>query len=122
MSTKKLKKNLFNKIKEGKGIKLFKDNAYYYKNICASERDGVIEIYDTTTNVYRPLSVEEMSKLLLENIDKFCLKLKTKNLKERFAGHRHRFHIAIAKKNEKEKKFFYKRCVSDIKQLRKVLY
>jgi len=58
---------------------------------------------------------------MYKNIDDFCLKLKIKNLKERFGGHRHRFHIAIAKNNEKEKKFFYKRCVSDIKQLRKVL-
>jgi hypothetical protein len=123
MSNTKLQKNLFNRLKEGKGEKLFKDNAYYYKNICASERDGVIEIYDTTTNLYRPLSLKEMRSLMYtKNIDDFCLKLKTKNLRERFNGHRHRFHIAIAKNNEKEKKFFYKRCVSDIKQLRKVLY
>lgn len=122
MNTTQLQVTLFQKLESNKGIKLFKDNAYYYKNICASERDGVIEIYDTTTNIYRPLTIKEMSKLLVENIDEFCLKLKTKNLKERFTGHRHRFHIAIAKKNEKEKKFFYKRCVSDIKQLRKVLY
>lgn len=121
MSTNKLQESLFHKIKKGKGEKLFKNNAYYYKNICASEREGVFEIYDTTTNIYRPLSTNEMRSLMYKNIDDFCLKLKIKNLKERFGGHRHRFHIAIAKNNEKEKKFFYKRCVSDIKQLRKVL-
>tara|TARA_R110002167_G_scaffold31132_2_gene102582 strand:- start:398 stop:739 length:342 start_codon:yes stop_codon:yes gene_type:complete len=113
---------VFHRLKESKGSKLFEDNAYYYKNICASERDGQIEVYDTTSLLYRPLKESEMKILLYENIDEFCKKLKTKNLQERFAGHRHRFHIAIAKQNEKEKKFFYKRCVSDIKQLRKVLY
>lgn len=123
MNTNKPQEILFHKIKEEKGKKLFKNNAYYYKNICASERNGVYEIYDTTTNVYRPLSIDEMENLLKSNdLNDFCLDLKIKNLRERFSGHRHRFHIAIAKNNEKEKKFFYKRCVSDIKQLRNALY
>jgi|TARA_R110001632_G_scaffold154418_3_gene272582 hypothetical protein len=122
MNVRKLKELVFHRLKEGVGKRLFKDNAYYYKNICASERLGKIEIYDTTTSIYRPMKESEMKALLHEDVDEFCKKLKTINLQERFAGHRHRFHIAIAKQNEKEKKFFYKRCVSDIKQLRKVLY
>lgn len=121
MSLKSVKKQLLKVLKK-RGKKLFEDKAYYYKNLCASERDGVIELYDTTTNLYRPLSVEEMDQFLKEGIEKFSLDLKLKNLKERFFGHRHRFHLAIAKNNEKEKKFFYKRCVSDIKQLRNILY
>lgn len=123
MNIVKLKEFLFNKLKNGKAEKLFEDkNAYYYKNLCASEREGKTVIYDTTSQLYRPLTIDEMRILASTETDRFCLDLKEKNLRERFIGHRQRFHIAIAKNNEKEKKFFYKRCVSDIKLLRKVLY
>jgi len=63
---KELLKKAYRKIKNTKGKKLFKDKkAYYYKTFCVEKLDNVIEMFDTTTDVYRPLKNYEIKCFLI---------------------------------------------------------
>tara|TARA_B100000287_G_C20647362_1_gene785584 strand:- start:1597 stop:1998 length:402 start_codon:yes stop_codon:yes gene_type:complete len=100
---------------------VFDDVSYYYKSLCISRLDNRIEIFDISTDIYRPLKIEEIEKLLDVGVEKFTKQLSIKNTIDSIALNRNLFHIAIAKGSEKEKEFFYRKTMRRIKKLRNLL-
>ena len=60
-----------------KGTRRFKfdDVSYFYKTICVSQLGKRFEIFDTSTDIYRPLTDEEVDNLIELGLDKFTNKL-----------------------------------------------
>tara|TARA_R100001015_G_C4620632_1_gene177637 strand:- start:931 stop:1353 length:423 start_codon:yes stop_codon:yes gene_type:complete len=79
------------------------------------------EIFDTSTDIYRPLTNYEIADLIHIGVEQFVKNLATKNTIESISINRNLFHIAIAKKSEKEKEFYYKKTLRRIKKLRTLL-
>jgi len=122
----KIRKELLNKaykkIKNTKGKKLFVDQkSYYYKTFCVEKLDNVIEMFDTTTDLYRPLKNDEIEMFLKVSCDEFAKKLLYESNYQSFKNNRKLFHIAIAKKSEKEKLFYFKKAKRRLKKLRNIL-
>ena len=80
-----------------------------------------MDIFDTSTNIYRPLTKSEIQDLLKIGLEKFATKLSIKNTLKSIADNRVLFHIAIAKKSDKEKEFYYRKTMRRIKKLRHLL-
>jgi hypothetical protein len=119
---KELLKKAYRKIKNTKGKKLFENKkAYYYKTFCVEKLDNVIEMFDTTTDVYRPLKNHEIKMFLDISLEDFANKLSFENTYQSFKNNRNLFHIAIHKKSEKEKLFYFKKATRRLKKLRKIL-
>ncbi len=100
---------------------VFDDVSYYYKTLCISRLNKRIDIFDTSTNIYRPLTKSEIQDLLKIGLEKFATKLSIKNTLKSIADNRVLFHIAIAKKSDKEKEFYYRKTMRRIKKLRQLL-
>lgn len=119
---KELLKKAYNKIKNTKGKKLFADQkSYYYKTFCVEKLGNVFEMFDTTTDVYRPLKNDEIEMFLKVSCDDFAQKLSYESNYKSFKNNRKLFHIAIAKKSEKEKLFYFKKAKRRLKKLRNIL-
>jgi hypothetical protein len=97
------------------------DISYYYKSICVCRLDKRIDIFDISTDIYRPLKNTEIQELLDIGIDKFAKKLSIKNTLNAIKLNRNMFHIAIAKGSQKEKEFFFRKTMRRIKKLRILL-
>ena len=80
-----------------------------------------MEIFDTSTDIYRPLSNYEIADMIHIGVEQFAQDLATKNTVESIAINRNMFHIAIAKKSEKEKEFYFRKTLRRIKKLRTLL-
>ena len=94
----------YDKIKSSKGKKLFSDqDSYYYKTFCVEKLGKTIEMFDTTTDIYRPLKIPEIEMFLKTSCDDFAQKLSYESNYRSFKENRKLFHIAIAKNSEKEK-------------------
>ena len=100
---------------------VFDDVSYYYKTLCISRLNKRMDIFDTSTNIYRPLTKSEIQDLLKIGLEKFATKLSIKNTLKSIADNRVLFHIAIAKKSDKEKEFYYRKTMRRIKKLRHLL-
>lgn len=114
--------SFYNKNKDQKRIiqtKNKNEHSYLYKRLKVEQIGLNIEIYDTSTDIYRPLSLREVYKLdKTKSIDDFCNKLFIKNSKKRIRHNRKCMQIAIAKNNDKEKMYHYKIATQEIKILR----
>ena len=112
----------YQKLKRSKGRKIFSDQqSYYYKNICVEKKDNVIEMYDTSTDIYRPLMLQELIAFVSMEIDEFTQMLAFRNTLQAFNNNKKLFHIAILKNKEKEKIYYYKKAKRRLNNLRKLL-
>jgi len=119
---KKLLDQALIKLRKTKGKKLFSDQeSYYYKNICIERKDNIIEMFDTTTDIYRPLMLREIIDFLEMDTTEFTEKLKIHNIIKAFQNNRKMFHIAIFKGKEKEKLLYYNKAKRRLNHLRKLL-
>jgi len=100
---------------------VFEDTSYYYKVICISKDGNRFDIFDTSTDIYRPLHNHEIKMLLDIGLDKFTNILAIKNTRQSILSNRNLFHIAIAKKSNKEKEFYFRKTMRRIKKLRNLL-
>tara|TARA_Y100000004_G_C8659055_1_gene304387 strand:+ start:47 stop:310 length:264 start_codon:yes stop_codon:yes gene_type:complete len=80
-----------------------------------------MDIFDTSTDIYRPLTNKEIRQLLELGLEKFTTKLSIENTLKSISLNRNMFHIAIAKGSDKEKEFFYRKTMRRIKKLRQLL-
>ena len=87
-------------------------------SICKNERD--IRIYDNTTNMYRPLSKDEIIELYRQGIKKYCKHLKKSGLKKKLKHERKMFQIETIKQNKDRASRHYKKAISALNQLRKL--
>ena len=93
--------------------------SWFYRGLCFSydHAEDYAEIYDTSTDVYRPLRISELIELEKSSLWAFTTKLLIKNTKESIRLNRRKFHIAIAKNNQKEKNYFHKKAIRKLKKL-----
>jgi len=111
-------------------IKLFKKrespffsigNCYYYKRICVDLTKGSENVYDTSTDLWRPLNHEELGIIVVEGFEKCNLYVTIKNTKEELKNNRKDFHIATIKNNAKDKYKFFNKSMNALKKLRVLL-
>ena len=102
---------------------LVEDKNIYHRRLCISfDEDKNYEAYDTSTNIYRPLNAKELTMLMFSDIDEFCDYLFVKNSHKRIKNNRANMQIAIAKNNQKNKKYYHKIAIQEIKTLRSFLH
>lgn len=93
----------------------------YYKRIVVDVSDEYRNVYDASTDLWRPLTIVEIDRLISVGFERFNEELKAKNLVDSYQDSRRLFHIASVKKNMKERDFFYRKAVRSIKKLRDLL-
>lgn len=109
---------------ESKGKTIKPNNSIrclYYRRLCLCLSDYGLEIYDTSTDIYRPISETEMELLCNIGIENFCTNLVISSSWERINDNRTSMQLAIAKNNIKEKEYHYKIASEEIKILRDFL-
>lgn len=94
------------------------DDSVFFKRICVSKHEDQIEVYDTSTEVYRPLSQKEIDQLLEVGPTNFSKMLKMKSLLEKYHDQRAYFHREAVKGNIKKRDYHYHKALKIIKQLR----
>jgi hypothetical protein len=94
------------------------DDSVFYKRICVSKYEDQMEVYDTSTEIYRPLSQNEIDKLLEVGPTNFSKMLKMKSLLEKYHDQRAYFHREAVKGNIKKRDYHYNKALKIIKQLR----
>ncbi len=120
--TKELLEKVWQLCAKSKAKRIVTDEvSYYYKTIVISKDGKRIAIFDTSTDIYRPLKNKEIRQLLELGLDKFTNQLSIKNTTESIKLNRNLFHISIAKKSNKEKEFYFRKTMRRIKKLRKLL-
>lgn len=91
---------------------------YHYKRICIDTDENGMNVYDTSTDLWRPLTTGELEQLKMYGLKEFNFMLKEKNLQKTLVESRHEYHIASVKKNGKEMDFLYKKVLGILKKLR----
>ena len=94
------------------------DDSVFYKRICVSKYEDQMEVYDTSTEIYRPLSQKEIDRLLEVGPTNFSKMLKMKSLLEKYYDQRAYFHREAVKGNIKKRDYHYNKALKIIKQLR----
>jgi hypothetical protein len=94
------------------------DDSVFYKRICVSKYEDQMEVYDTSTEIYRPLSQKEIDRLLEVGPTNFSKMLKMKSLLEKYHDQRAYFHREAVKGNIKKRDYHYNKALKIIKQLR----
>lgn len=116
--------SFYKKHKQEKPIKKIKGNFIehiIYRRLLVQKFNNEYEVWDNSTDVYRPLSEKELMDLKSSDIDDFCNRLFIKNSADRINLNRKYMQIGIAKKNEKEKDYHYRIASEEIQILRKFL-
>lgn len=96
-------------------------DCYYYRRVCICKSAQYVTIYDTSTDLYRPLNPTETMDLYESHIDDFCDKLVIDSAWQKIRNNRSLMQIAIAKGNKKEIDYHYKIATQEIKTLREFL-
>jgi len=94
------------------------DDSVFYKRICVSKYEDQMEVYDTSTEIYRPLSQKEIDRLLEVGPTNFSKMLKMKSLLEKYHDQRAYFHREAVKGNIKKRDYHYNKALKIIQQLR----
>jgi hypothetical protein len=93
----------------------------YYKRIVIDVSKDYRNVYDASTDLWRPLTEEETDRLIEIGFERFNTELKAASLVDSYRDSRRLFHIASVKKNLKEQEFFFKKAIRSIKKLRDLL-
>jgi hypothetical protein len=93
-------------------------NCYYYRRICIDLNKGYENVFDTSTDIWRPLTTAELLVLRERGFKLTNDYLVIKNAKAQLQENRKDFHIATIKKNEKDKLKYYKKAIQAINKLR----
>lgn len=124
LKTLKRMKNFYEKFKGDKPVRRISDNnidVIIYRRLLIQKYFDEVDVFDNSTDVYRPLSSTELKALDSMSIDEFCDDLFLSNSIERLKKNRYAMQIGIAKGNEKEKVYHYKIAMKEIKTLREFL-
>ena len=124
VKTLKRMQDFHQKYKCDKPIKRLSDNnidVIIYRRLLVQKYFDEVDVFDNSTDVYRPLSSTELKALDSMSIDDFCDDLLLSNSIERLKNNRYAMQLGIAKGNEKEKEYHYKIAMQEIKTLREFL-
>ena len=93
-------------------------NCYYYRKICIDLNKGYENVFDTSTDIWRPLNVFELNLMVEKGFSKANSYLIIKNSRNQLSQSRHDFQIATIKGNEKDKNKYFKKAIEAINKLR----
>lgn len=96
------------------------DDSLFYKRICASKYKKEMQVYDTSTEVYRPLTGIEIDELLKVGAENFSRGLKMKSLIDQYHYERASFHRESIKGNIKKRDYHFHKAINVINQLREL--
>lgn len=96
------------------------DDSIFYKQICVSKYQNHIEAYDTTTDIYRPLTGKEIDEILRVGAKNFAKSLKVKALVDRYHYERASYHREAIKGNIKKRDYHFYKAKEIIKELREI--
>lgn len=97
------------------------NTCYYYKRICVETKPGFEDVFDISTDIWRPLTLHEMRTILDYGFEHANKKIIRFNEVKKLQENRRLFQIASAKQNSKEKEFYYNIAMRAIKKLRSLL-
>jgi|SRR5210317_114543 len=124
LKTLKRMQDFHEKYKGDKPVRRISDeniDVIIYRRLLVQKYFDEVDVFDNSTDVYRPLSDVELKALDSMNIDDFCDDLFLTNSIKRFKNNRYAMQLGIAKGNEKEKEYHYKIAMQEIKTLREFL-
>ena len=96
-------------------------NFYYYRRICIDLNKGYENVFDTSTDIWRPLNEHELKILVSKGFSRGNQYLVIKNSRLQLKQSRNDFHIASAKKNDKDKLKYFKKAIDAINKLREMI-
>lgn len=96
-------------------------NCYYYRRICIDLNHGHENVFDTSTDIWRPLNIHELNVIIDKGFSKANAYLVIKNSQTQLRDSRNAFHIASIKGNEKDKQKYFKKAIDAIRKLRKMV-
>jgi len=96
-------------------------NCYYYKRICIDTTPRQEDIFDTSTDLWRPLNLHELEMIINEGLEKTNKYLVIKNARIELEENRRDFHIATIKRNEKDKTKYFKKAIEAVNKLRSMI-
>lgn len=97
------------------------DDSLFYKRICVSKHEDKIEVYDTSTEIYRPLTSEEIEMLLTVGAKNFVKILQLKNLTDRFMMERANYQREAIKGNQKKHDYYFNKAKKLVKRLKEII-
>ena len=124
LKTLKRIQDFYEKYKGDKPVRRISDDnidVIIYRRLLVQKYFDEVDVFDNSTDVYRPLSSKELKALDSMSIDDFCDDLLLSNNIERLKNNRYAMQLGIAKGNEKEKEYHYKIAMKEIKTLREFL-
>jgi hypothetical protein len=124
LKTLKRMQDFHEKYKGDKPVKRMSDNnidVIIYRRLLVQKYFDEVDVFDNSTDVYRPLSSAELKVLDSVSVDEFCDFVFLSNGIERIKNNRYAMQLGIAKGNEKEKEYHYKIAMQEIKTLRQFL-
>lgn len=95
---------------------------YHYKRLCIETKKGYENVFDTSTDIWRPLNIDEMQMILDEGFLVTNQNVIFYNELRKLKENRRMFHIATVKKNLKEKEFYFNIAKRAIKKLKSLLW
>lgn len=95
---------------------------YHYKRLCIETKKGYENVFDTSTDIWRPLNMDEMQMILDEGFLVTNQNVIFYNELRKLKENRRMFHIATVKKNLKEKEFYFNIAKRAIKKLKSLLW
>lgn len=96
-------------------------HCYYHKRICVDLTPGYENVYDTSTDLWRPLNIHELN-LIQHKGFVFCNKyLAIKNTRNQLKNSRKDFRIATIKKHHKDQSKYYDKAMVALNKLRGLL-
>lgn len=96
-------------------------NCYYYRRICVDLNKGYENVFDTSTDIWRPLNVHELNIIVEKGFSKGNAYLTIKNSRNQLLESREAFQIATIKGNEKDKNKYFKKAMEAIKKLKEMV-
>ena len=124
LKTLKRMQDFHEKYKGNKPVRKISDDnieVIIYRRLLVQKYFDEVDVFDNSTDIYRPMSNTELKALDSMKIDEFCDNLFVSNSIERIKNNRYAMQLGIAKKNEKEKEYHYKIAMAQIKILREFL-
>lgn len=96
-------------------------NCYYYRRICIDLNHGHENVFDTSTDIWRPLNIHELNVIIEKGFNKANAYITIKNSRNQLIQSRESFHIATIKGNEKDKNKYFKKAMEAIKKLKQMV-
>lgn len=98
------------------------EDTLIYRQLNVSKTQKEMKVFDNTTEMYKPLTSEEILELAHIGAEEYCRNIKRKSLIRKLEHERNRFHIESIKNNYDKAGRHHKRALKCIQQLRNLKF